>query len=346
MSKKNETEKNLELPSILAFRGNLTPSYALMSEGNWDGEEWKPVKIRQKSLLGNKSNPLKAASMNSDEAIQSETTEGNPQLIDYAAFSPNCNTLKIDFTLKAVDEIDTPCSCNDMEFAAGIQKRFEEYLSEVSLKDVCIGFARNIASARFAHNNRIGADRVRVDVTAGDETFVFNGLDFDLRETNVTPDVERLAAIFEEGFTDGHRNFMVTAYIQKMWGQPIYPSEVMARKDKTNDDFEKSRSLESINGQAAMTSQKIGNALRTIDVWHGAFDEIGAIPTQTFGAMVRHGRAYRGRENNFYRLLVDWVNGTDIALKDKHFVVAILILGGVFGKVNEKKAKEKAKAKA
>ena len=83
-----------------------------------------------------------------------------------------------------------------------------------------------------------------------------------------------------------------------------------------------------------MHSQKIGNALRTIDDWYEGAEDLGPIPVEPYGVVTTQGMAYRKPKSkmDFYNLLDNWV------LKDKaprieqqHFVIATIIRGGVFG---------------
>ena len=85
---------------------------------------------------------------------------------------------------------------------------------------------------------------------------------------------------------------------------------------------------------AAIHSQKIGNALRTIDTWYSGADENGPIAVEPYGSVTTQGKAWRQPKEklDFYNLLDGWI------IKDKapdlpqqHFVIATLIRGGVFG---------------
>jgi CRISPR-associated protein Csy3 len=100
----------------------------------------------------------------------------------------------------------------------------------------------------------------------------------------------------------------------------------------------KSKTLYSVGGVAALHSQKVGNALRTLDTWYPRDDDgmdTGPIAVEPYGSVTTQGKAYRQpkAKADFYSLLDAWV------LKDKppaetgnqHFVMATLIRGGVFG---------------
>jgi CRISPR-associated protein Csy3 len=86
---------------------------------------------------------------------------------------------------------------------------------------------------------------------------------------------------------------------------------------------------------AAMHSQKIGNALRTIDTWHPSANEIGPIAVEPYGSVTNRGKAYRqpGDKMDFYSIFDAWmVNNKVPPVEQQHYVMAVLIRGGVFGK--------------
>ena len=87
-----------------------------------------------------------------------------------------------------------------------------------------------------------------------------------------------------------------------------------------------------------MHSQKIGNALRTIDTWYPAFDDIeesaGPIAVEPYGAVTNLGKAYRTPKDkqDFYTFFDGWSRGDKLErIEDEHYVMATLVRGGVFG---------------
>ncbi len=122
----------------------------------------------------------------------------------------------------------------------------------------------------------------------------------------------------------------VEAFVQLGEGQTVFPSQELVM----NTGDKKSKYLYQLSGQAAMHSQKIGNALRTIDTWYPAAGECGPIAIEPYGSVTNRGIAYRKpkEKTDFYTLLDGWM------LKDKqpttcelHYMMAMLIRGGVFG---------------
>ena len=85
-----------------------------------------------------------------------------------------------------------------------------------------------------------------------------------------------------------------------------------------------------------MHSQKVGNALRTIDTWYPNLEgeELGPIAVEPYGSVTSQGRAYRQpkQKMDFYTLLDHWLlRDKEPAIEQQHYVMANLIRGGVFG---------------
>ena len=127
----------------------------------------------------------------------------------------------------------------------------------------------------------------------------------------------------------------INAYAQVGKAQDVYPSEELVL-DKNNSKTGKSKILYQINDVAGMHSQKIGNALRTIDTWYPDYDEanIGPIAIEPYGAVTNLGTAYRNpkAKADFFTLFDTFATGETLENKnDEHYVMAVLVRGGVFG---------------
>ena len=117
-------------------------------------------------------------------------------------------------------------------------------------------------------------------------------------------------------------------------GQEVYPSEEMVF-DKGKE--EKSKILYAVHDIAAMHSQKLSNAIRTIDTWYPAFatDEgVGPIAIEPYGAVTALGKAFRNPKEkaDFYTLFDKYALGEPLdSVEEEHYVMAVLVRGGVFG---------------
>jgi CRISPR-associated protein Csy3 len=189
----------------------------------------------------------------------------------------------------------------------------------------------------------MGAERVDVSVSYGSKgsetTLSFKKMEstpltnFDFRAT----DLRVLSQKIEEALLDVKPHLLsvrATAVIGEM--QEVFPSQEMLL-DKTQGKV--LYRLNEVTNQAGLHSQKIGNAIRTIDTW---YDEETKFPiaVEPYGSVTTLGRAFRQPKDkiDFYTLFDDWVlKGEKPAVEQQHYVIAVLLRGGVFGEGSKEK---------
>lgn len=336
----------LKTASVLAFERKLDPSDALFSAGKWTdrdhGGQWPAVNVREKSVRGTISNRLSTKDQDPaklDASIQSP----NLQTVDVATLPNDADTLRARFTLRILGGAGTPSACNNADYQTKLQSTVQQYARDVGFAELARRYASNLANGRFLWRNRMGAEQIDVQVrqlAAGEaaQAWTFDALNFSLRGFDAeTPALGELAKVIEQGLAGkAHALLEVVAYVRVGDGQEVYPSQelILDRGDKKG---QKSKTLYVVGDVAAIHSQKIGNALRTIDTWYPQDEEptdIGPIAVEPYGSVTSQGKAYRQpkQKADFYNLLDNWV------LKDKapdagnqHYVMATLIRGGVFG---------------
>lgn len=334
------TEK-LKTASVLAFERKLDPSDALFYAGDWNDQDnphrWKPVKIIEKSIRGTTSNRLK--SNNQDPAKLDAAIENpNLQTVDVAALPAEFDTLKVIFTLRVLPGAGTPSACNSSMYQEKLKFVVDQYVSKIGFKTLSQRYAANLANGRFLWRNRVGVEEISVTVDrlangSACETWSFNALDISLRNFDNLPEgVQSLSDVIASGLSgEQHVLLRITAFVRIGAAQEVFPSQELIL-DRGRGD--KSKTLYQVNGIAGIHSQKIGNAIRTIDTWYEGANELGPIAVEPYGSVTTQGKAYRQpkQKKDFYNLLDGWV------LKDKepeaeqqHFVMATLIRGGVFG---------------
>jgi len=326
-------------PSVLAFEKKLVPSDGFMYGTTWDkrNENTKPLKLIEKSVRGVISNRLKPA-QDADE----ETKKANLQKVDNCALEPDQDTLKLNFTLKVLSGVETPSACDNKSFNDSYVEVVKNYIKEDKFTELAKRYAINIANARFLWRNRVGVEKLEVQVkVTGDESsteWVFDGNDkIELNDFTIeNKKINELATLIAQTLS-GEKEYLlleITAFAKLGKAQDVYPSEEMVL-DKGNSKEKKSKILYHVNHQAAMHSQKIGNALRTIDTWYPAFVENNgkAIAIETYGSVTNLGVAYRkDKKTHFYTLFDKFARNEPLDNKeDEHFVMAVLVRGGVFG---------------
>ncbi len=334
--------KNLQTASVLAFERKLDPSDALFQAGRWEdraaSERWTPVTIKTKSVRGTISNRLKTKDQDPaklDAAIENP----NLQTVDVAALPADADTLKVQFTLRVLPGAGTPSACNSAEYQARLQQVVQGYVQQHGFTELANRYAANLANGRFLWRNRQGAEDVEVQVALlqdgkPEQSWSFDALALNLRALDAieNEEIKALGAVIADGLA-GKRHVLlqVTAFVRMGAGQEVFPSqELILDKGKSS----KSKTLYDVDGVAAMHSQKIGNAIRTIDTWYEGSTELGPIAVEPYGSVTTQGKAYRQpkQKMDFYTLLDTWILKDQAPpVEQQHFVMAVLIRGGVFG---------------
>lgn len=321
--------------SVLAFERKLATSDAVMYSGNWQSDRWQPIRVQEKAVRGTISNRLKNAIASDPTKLDAEIQKANLQRVDVAALPADADTLQVKFTLRVLGNLSIPSVCNDRTYQDALQQVIEGYTSEHGFAELARRYATNLANGRFLWRNRVGAEKIWVKVT-GSQAWEFDAHAFALRD--FAADNAALTALANEIETglrgDGFVLLNVEAQVLLGAGQEIFPSQELVPDSNSS----KSRLLYQVDNVAGMHSQKIGNAVRTIDTWHPYVDELGAIAVEPYGSVTSRGVACRQPKDkmDFYTLLDNWVTRDQKPEKEQqHYVMAVLIRGGVFGEKSE-----------
>lgn len=338
----------LKTAEVLAFERKLANSDAVMSSGCWNDrdniETWQAIDITTKSVRGTISNRLKNAIASDPLKLDNEIQKANLQTVDVAALPFDHDTLKLEFTLRILGNLSTPSACNKPAYQAALGGVINAYIEQHQFLELAKRYAINLANGRFLWRNRVGAETINVQVEQLENQAIakhwsFNAHDYSLRDFNSDDEnIASLTEVIQQGLLGHTFVFLrVKAFARLGEGQEVFPSEELIL-DKGNTKGGKSKTLYQLNGNAGMHSQKVGNALRTIDTWYPEAEQFGPISIEPFGSVTNRGTAYRqpAKKIDFYNLLDKWV------LKDQapennqqHYVMATLIRGGVFGEKSE-----------
>lgn len=333
--------------SVLAFERKLANSDAVMHAGHWEqreqSQQWPAIPIQSKDVRGTISNRQKNAIQSDPAKLDAEIQKPNLQRVDVAALPFDADTLKLSFTLRVLGNLYQPSACNDPDYQEALATIIKGYANEHAFEELAIRYATNLASGRFLWRNRVGAEAVEIRIKhikdqKTVQQWVFNGGDFDLRRfDNPTSELKQLATIIQQGLTGANFAFLkVDAFARLGAGQEVFPSQELILDG--GRDNKKSKTLYQVEKVAAMHSQKIGNALRTVDTWYPDAQELGPIAIEPFGSVTNRGKAYRQPKEklDFYTLLDNWILKDNVpALEQQHYVMATLIRGGVFGEKAE-----------
>jgi CRISPR-associated protein Csy3 len=339
-------ESNLKTASVLAFERKIDPSDGIFSAGRWDEREqsahWPKIRIREKSVRGTISNRLKAKDQDPTK-LDANIQSPNLQTVDVATLPANMDTLCMRFTLRVLSGAGTPSACNNSAYQSKLKDTVTQYVKDHGFIALAQRYAHNLANGRFLWRNRMGAEQIIIQVHQLKEgesakEWKFDSLDFQLRNFESDgQEIGQLSEVIQQGLS-GEQDYVlleVIAYARVGDGQEVFPSQELIL-DRGNAKGGKSKTLYAVEEAAAMHSQKIGNALRTIDTWYPNPDgeELGPIAVEPYGSVTSQGRAYRQpkQKMDFYSLLDGWVLNDKVPdTEQQHYVMANLIRGGVFG---------------
>lgn len=345
--------RELSIPSNLAFERKLSFSDGFMFGTIWDDEHKnsiRPLKVIEKAIRGTVSNRPNEASK--DDPTKQNVNLDSPNLhpVDASFLGMEEDTVVVKYTLKVLSGLENPSVCNDVDFEKAVKTIVEDYKERTGFEELSFRYAYNIANARSLWRNRCGAEKIDVVVQHEDEKFVFNAYDYSTKTfDNHTENVKDLANIIADALS-GKRPYAllkVTIYAKIGEGQEVFPSEELIFNKETKEERDKSKVLYSVDDIAAMHSQKIGNAIRCIDTWYPSYDadnNDSPIPAEPYGVVTTRGAVFRhpDTQTDFYTIFDKWALGEKPNnIEEEHFVMAVLIRGGVFGKAKEKEKKEK-----
>lgn len=337
--------KKENVASVLAFEKKLVPSDGFMYGTNWqdrhDPAQVTPLALQEKSVRGTISNRLKPAVQKDPIKLNAEVEKPNLQRVDSCGLGLNQDTLKLAFTLKVLSGVQHPSACNNQAFNESLTGACESYIQEEQFQELGKRYAENIANGRYLWRNRVGAEKIEVCVKllSGEEQkeWKFDATSMTTREFSNPDVISELGSEIARALS-GEVDFIlldIEAFALVGKAQDVYPSEELVL-DKGNSKTKKSKILYEIDGVAGMHSQKIGNALRTVDTWYPDYTDLGVGPIaiEPYGAVTNLGKAYRNPQAkaDFYTLFDRFSRGEELDNKeDAHYVMAILVRGGVFG---------------
>jgi CRISPR-associated protein Csy3 len=342
MSKPN----TVSTPSVLAFERKLDPSDALLYAGNWadrgNSQSWQPISITTKSVRGTISNRMKGSAPDPAK-FDADIQNPNLQTVDVAALPANADTLKLSFTLRILGNCGVPSACNRLDYQAKLRAAVNSYRDTFGFTELAKRYAHNLANGRPLWRNRASAESVESTIrhlVKGEvnKSWTFDALALSVRDFNAeSTDLAALAKVIESALSgDGYTLLEVNYFARVGASQEVFPSQELILDKK---ESKKSKTLYQVSSVAALHSQKIGNALRTIDTWYESDENVGPIAVEPYGSVTALGKAFRQPKQgfDFYSQLDEWM------IKDKepkneghkHYVIANLIRGGVYGKAEE-----------
>lgn len=341
---------------MLSFARSLQPSEGFFWGTRAAAPDWRqPIEVYEKGVRGQSS-----------EFKTENPGKSNPQVVEAASVPPSCDGVELSFTLQISPFAMKPWACGDAGVADAYERLAGAYKERGGFSVLAKLFLWNIANARFAWRNRFQSEDMRVVVDFDGRRVTFDpmrlSLDVpatldDLRaavpanEPEERENVAKLADWLAEGLSMARRPLSVVWRAAMKEGEEVFPSQEYLRAEKQEKAASRvyAKLLRFHQGemipQASMHSQKIGAALRHIDIWHDD-DDARVIAVNPYGGVQETGAVLRDKNTgkSFYELrakAAELIGATEQARDAEalpssvHFVMANLVRGGVFGQKGE-----------
>ncbi len=336
----------LKLPSMNAITRTISPSHGLFYSFDSALDEQKrkeqPVVLKAVSLVGTLGSWKEGDKAAKDQnAKKEQTVSSNIQTVDTCFLPPEHDAYCLKFNCRIASLVDDAIS-NDEEVLAKFREFVTQYKTNVGGEILARRYLTNLINGRFLWRNKYASNKtikLRIDQLSHDFkidlSFGFDSTFSDSKDQEIFDAlVKRVAeALFDK---EKVAVLYVTATGEIGYGQEIYPSqEFVNNKQET-----KSKVLFDVLSEntrvAAFHSQKIGNAIRTIDTWY-ADDAAYAIPVDPFGPdkknQILHRAGVSAKNQSIYSIfnrLLDPKKGIEVDSNEGHYLMACFIRGGVY----------------
>lgn len=345
-------------PSFLNFTRSIEPSEGLLF--GIDGERRIPVQVQETSIRGSISNHIHPNKEAAETKKAAEPDSANLQRLDAAFLPPDAERLLLTFSVVIQARSLTPSGCNDDNVRKALTDLTSAFSHKGGYRALAERYVWNLANARSLWRNRVAADK-KVTIKANGESFEFDAdalKVFTFQPGDLPASANPLVDLVAQALSTGDNPLFLEVEISGRLphGAPVYPSQEFIE----NPTDKRSKVLSSMPRiwegssirHATLHSQKIGNAIRTIDGWHAQVDELGVTAIEPYGFSQERLKTLRmpGRDAingeqavDFYKLLVDLKGLTDRIDKEPNvpdealYFVAVLIRGGVFSRAKDAK---------
>lgn len=353
----------IALPSFYSVSRAIQYTDGILTGLKSDGTT-VPLVVREFSTRGAKSSHGDAYKLSKNDAkVTKDINSPNPQVVDGVFLDFEMDRLRLSFGANIHAVSVKKQACNDFAFTEKVDEFLNLFQSSSGFKSLAELFAWRIACGAALWRNYSGVNRLVSIRTEGKE-WVFNA---DELNTSTPPekglvttkgDAGELIALIDNAL-GGKRDvlmLMVDTDITIGNGQEVFPSQELEMKKERNS---KSKVLYSApyrgTQTAAMHPQKIGAAIRAIDLWHPEYKRAGPLSIEPLGYSHQHQQSFRTPDTGTD--LYSYLQGIDNLIGElkqgtvtdqARYLAACFIRGGVFsGSPDaEQKAKDKAEKDA
>ena len=262
---------------------------------------------------------------------------------DIATLDADKDTLVVVGTVKFVAHYAKPTMSDNPAYTSYHKEFVESYLQDGQLPELRRRYLSNLVNGRVLWRNQYGFSRravisLRSSDTENERYVITNasGAEF-----------ERLVARTADlaAKPKGYFNLEIALIVEHGVDAEVFPSQLFIEADdkaklrKVSKDKNYGRVLASRTDvhdkdQVLLGANKIGNALRTVDLGY-AEDAEDPIAVELYGAVMTERVAHRYSNKTSYFDLITSKRYADMTPEERHYVMAVFLKGGVLGFAKE-----------
>ena len=268
-------QTNVLKGGVLGFRKTFDNGYGLLYQAKEDNlEDREPVNVRIKTIRTADNTEKKSSSKDLDKSVITI------QRSEFAILDKGYDTLILEYPIKIADHFHVETATNSESlFIKNVLSILEESedkeefdLVKEAKFELSKLYANRIVSGVAGWRNRDIAEEIDTEITLSDDKkFVFKNVNLMGISTNTVPFEEDLylefVNVLHEAIFKGKKLSMKVVHYYKMKEDMVnvYPSQELLDQDNIEKKKQVTRKLFVLRGTAALTDQKINNALRRID---------------------------------------------------------------------------------
>ncbi|MCJ2375540.1 type I-F CRISPR-associated protein Csy3 [Vibrio sp. ZSDZ34] len=322
-------------------------------------DEMCPIGVdrtRLRAPKGGYAEAYKGSNFSPKNVAPQDLAYANPQYIEECYVTPGVDDIYCAFSLRIRANSLSPEVCNDDGVRDALLSLAATYKELNGYHELAHRYAKNILSGKWLWRNE-ECRGLSIEVTTSDqEKIVVEDATrlswYGKWDEPSTQSLELLTAYLTRALSERSEYFYmdIRAKLSVGWGDEIYPSQEFLDSREDGGPKKKLATVELQNGKetAAFHGQKVGAALQSIDDWwHEDADK--PLRVNEYGADREYviARRHVALKNDFYHLIKDteaWtktMNETQVIPNEVHFIMSVLVKGGLFNGSSSKKSKEK-----
>ena len=291
----------ISIPSLYAITSSIQPSVFFIEECNYnDSKNKQPSYIKKEMIRGN---------ISTINASSKEIENPNIQRIERAYINKENDSIVVSGHVKFLANSLEPLNCNSKDFVDAHKNFINKSKEENYFEILATKYLINIINGRWLWRNFAISNNIKITIKTNKNNL---NLTFDPLSLSTVFSMDIKEFLNIENFIEIRNEITkslqeknnllildIVAICQIGEGAYYFPSEEFS--DEKNKDS--SKILFGIldktnNKQAGIHSQKIGNAIRTIDCWYSEFKNNKVVlPIEPYGQQQSISKAWRNSTN-------------------------------------------------